>query len=136
MVTKRIITAELIHKTDITGIKNAIKQRAARSGISWEGGSIEVSDDSPIPAIVNHGRWIVKCPYCRGAELLNEEHLFMCQSCFNAPASYKFLKVKVPRWGSSIEAILLKRPMMENRNWTNEEASELEEENKAHGLEA
>ena len=104
----------------------------------WTGRITPVDDvtESPIlSAIVNHGRWMVKCPFCAGAEVLYLERLqFMCLSCFNAEAQYKFLRVKLPKAWRRIEEILMRRPI-QNRNYEGETLKQLLAENEREGVE-
>ena len=112
------------------------KMIAPRMG-KWLG-KITPKDDiaeSPIvPAIINHGRWMVKCPFCAGAEVLYLSHpIFLCLSCFNNEANNKFLRVKISRNWKAIEKILGKRPI-QNRNWEGESIRELIKENEERGI--
>lgn len=88
-------------------------------------------DEPPLQAYVNHGRWVVKCE-CRGAEKAWEEGLFMCLSCLNSGHKHKYRKVIFPKERAAIEAILIKRPLI-NRNWLpGETLAQLGKENKDH----
>lgn len=85
-------------------------------------------------ALMNHGRWIVKCPWCNGAELAAPD--FYCHSCKNAGNLGKPMPVVWPSSRLLIEAILLKRPDVINRNWLPGETIEmLRDENIEHGIE-
>lgn len=92
---------------------------------------IGTSDDKPLQAEVNHGRWIVKCE-CGGADLAWEEGLFMCQSCWNGKHKHQYRKAVFPRWRQQIEELLSRRPL-ENRNWApGETLAQLKRENQEH----
>ena len=81
--------------------------------------ALETADAPVLTAEINHDRWIVKCPFCRGAELGDpDDPRFMCLSCWNADASGRFLPVTFPPNRAGIEAELATRPRIENRNWT------------------
>ena len=89
--------------------------------------------DMELMAEVNHGRWVVHCPFCAGAEFAWEGGPFMCCSCWNEEAGGKFLKMRFPQERKEIEALLLKRPKAENRNWHRDEPiEELKAENEKH----
>lgn len=74
----------------------------------------------PLPAIVNHGRWVVECPGpCRGAlEVWREgPWLFFCLACGNSISGGAWLPVSLPADADEIEAILLAEPDPARRNW-------------------
>lgn len=87
-------------------------------------------------AEINHGRWIVRCPFCPGAEEADpEEPIFYCLSCGNADNYGQVMTVEFPANREEIEQALLARPDMGNRNWTaGEELADLARENAAHGV--
>jgi len=135
----KIITAEISKRATPKQLEADTKRRAAQVGILWKGGIIPIAETLSLPAFINHGYWVVKCPFCRGAELLDARNLFMCLSCFNAQADYQYIRVIVPeeKKRASIERILLLRPLLENRNWTPRETlARLKSENKLHGIAA
>lgn len=91
-----------------------------------------------VPVEVNHGRWIVKCPYCAGAQLASrEDPRFFCVDCLHEPeprAQGKWLGLEWPADVEQIEAALDGRPEA-NRNWIPGEAvADLLRENALHGL--
>lgn len=50
-----------------------------------------------VSACVDYGKWIVKCPFCAGAEPVDFDDLrFFCLSCFNEEAQGKWLWVSAP----------------------------------------
>lgn len=78
----------------------------------------DTDTSTPCYAEVNHGRWIVNCPFCAGAELADpEDRRFFCLSCYNAAAGGKWLAVTWPAQRKAIEAELLKRPATEHVHW-------------------
>lgn len=57
----------------------------------------ETIEDEYVVACVDYGKWIVKCPFCRGAEPVDFSDLrFFCLSCFNAEVGGKYLGVLAP----------------------------------------
>lgn len=67
---------------------------------------------------VNHGRWIVHCPFCDGAQFASEsDHRFFCVDCLNIQANRQFIEVVWPPNASSIEQELVRRPHPEVMNW-------------------
>ena len=91
----------------------------------------------PLPARAEHGRWLVDCPGCSGAELADiSEPVFLCLSCGNAFAGHLPVRVKFPKKVREVEAILEKRPR-ENQNWSDKESMEdLVAENARRGVDA
>lgn len=77
-----------------------------------------VSSDYTARAEVNHGRWVVPCPFCPGAQLASEDdHRFFCVDCLHAGrAEGRWLRVVWPRHRDAIEEVLAVRPEV-NRNW-------------------
>ena len=92
--------------------------------------------DIAVKAEINHGRWVVKCPFCPGAELGDPENpRFMCLSCYNQDAGGKWLKVEYQKQAGKIETELLKRPKKHNQNWTpGESLKQLQDENVSRGV--
>lgn len=67
----------------------------------------------------NHGRWIVECPDCHGAQLASPtDRRFMCSDCGNGNVGGVWRPVSWPtdKQLSSIEDLLAYRPP-ENQNW-------------------
>ena len=135
MVMKSIVTGEIYSQHSTQDIHIAIRRQAARSGIIWFGGAIPIDEEHPfLMPRVNHGRWLVDCPDCLGAELLDASDLFMCRSCWNVKHDHKYLRVNRVKDQGKIEAVLLERPFVENRNWTDETLRKLKAENKSNGV--
>ena len=81
-----------------------------------------VSTLPAVPARIEHGRWLVDCPGCSGAELADiSEPVFLCLSCGNSFSGHLPVAVRFPRERTAIEAALERRPR-ENQNWTDKES--------------
>ena len=96
-----------------------------------------------VAARINHGRWLVDCPGCNSALVIDlGQPVFMCVECGNAANDGKWFAVTVPGNRKAIEAELLKRPMngrnsadAKNRNWEpGETVATLRQENSDHGI--
>jgi hypothetical protein len=90
----------------------------------------EGSSPRHVLVTVNHGRWIVRCPFCLGAQLASEgDHRFFCVDCQHrgTPAAGRWLQVVWPEERGAIENTLELRPV-ENRNWEAESVVELRAE--------
>jgi hypothetical protein len=101
-------------------------------------------------AEVNHGRWIVFCPFCAGAQMASAaDHRFFCVDCLHElpkKCRGKWLPVIWPKNREDIEVVLLERPGIENRNWfavsrrltfgfvEGETIAELRKQNRARGI--
>lgn len=69
------------------------------------------------PAYLNHGRWVVDCPDCNGAQLAcRTDHRFMCNECGNVVIAGLWRMVSWPADLDAIEAALAGRPI-HNQNW-------------------
>lgn len=96
-------------------------ERARRFGVIVPALS-QVAPVDPLPARINHNRWIIDCPDCRGAEFVwLETPLMMCQSCWNSAVGGQWRRVALPTEIGEIEAILELRPVPQNRNWDPQE---------------
>jgi|ETNmetMinimDraft_23_1059889.scaffolds.fasta_scaffold120158_2 hypothetical protein len=94
-----------------------------------------------VQAYINHGRWVIECPDCNGAQIASEEERrFWCLGCGNASVNFAWRHVRMPRERADIEAVLLRRPAARSdkaitRNWLpGETLRELEMENASHGV--
>ena len=93
----------------------------------------DIIEDITVEAEVNHGRWIINCPYCSGAEMADpDDKKFYCLSCYNQGKGY--LKVKFPFNKDKIEAELLKRPVENQHYLPGEKLSVIKQENKERGI--
>lgn len=65
----------------------------------------------------NHGRWVVECPDCGGAQLAcRTDHRFMCNECANIAVGGLWRPVVWPDNVQAIEAEMESRPE-KNQNW-------------------
>jgi hypothetical protein len=70
-------------------------------------------------AYVNHGRWVVDCPFCPSASFASpSDPRFFCAACRNGFVGGDLVHVDFPDEIDAIEAALLARPNEVNRNWT------------------
>lgn len=85
--------------------------------------------------VVNHARWIVRCP-CGGAQIASRsDRRFFCVDCLNAWCGSKWVRVRWPDEADDIHAALARRVDPETRNWEpHETVADLEAENAAHGV--
>lgn len=89
-------------------------------------------DDEAVKAYVNHGRWVVECPDCHGAQLAcKTDRRFMCHCCGNQYVGGRWRAVVWPseRQVAAIEKLLVARPDEVNRNWVGESFAKLKQEN-------
>lgn len=104
----------------------------------WEGPQPEGMADTVVAyAYVNHGRWVVDCPFCLSAQLTSpRDRRFFCVECGNVNAGGRWLRVQWPDADlAQIEKNLGVRPRVETRNWTvGESVLRLQAENTANGL--
>lgn len=86
----------------------------------------------PISARVNHGQWVLMCS-C-GAGVLTHP-AWRVGRCFSCGAVYT--DVVFPDDVAAVEAALVRRPLMENRNWVPGETAEgLQQESLDNGVAA
>lgn len=90
--------------------------------------------EQTVDAEINHGKWIVKCPFCAGAEMADmNDPRFFCLSCYNQESS-DWLQVTFPKDRQKIEVELLKREQ-KNQHWLpGETLTKLRKENKERGI--
>ena len=95
-------------------------------------GPLSRTAGATLAAEVNEGRWIVRCPYCPGAELASQtDPRFMCTSCSNRANGYSWRPVTFPKALPDIEAALDSREQR-HQNWQQgETVAELVAENAA-----
>lgn len=85
-----------------------------------------VAPSASVAVSVNHGRWVVDCPDCAGAQLAcKTDHRFMCNECGNVVVGGLWRTVDWPddAAGLQIEAALKVRPIA-NQNWIPSESVE------------
>ena len=93
-----------------------------------------------LKAYINHGRWLVTCPQCGGAEIVKVHLPFQCLGQVNAGFHGEttmcgcVMDVEWPNEKLAIEDVLIKRKV-EHRNWSWDETVEmLKAENTANGI--
>lgn len=93
--------------------------------------------DTAIAAYINHGRWVVECPDCCGAQFAcPDDPRFMCNNCANAMNDGMWRPVLWIKDRAKIEVLLKPRPV-ENQNWRpGETLADLKAENKQFGVAA
>jgi len=91
-----------------------------------------------IHAAANHGRWVVECPDCCGAQFAcPDDRRFMCNNCANALVGGLWRPVIWPKDRAKIDELLMLRPDPKTRHWIpGESVANLKAENKANGVEA
>lgn len=104
----------------------------------------ETAADVQAYAIVNFGRWVVRCPAwpkCLGAQLASAiDTRYFCVDCLHRhieEAQGKWIEVVWPSSDTilSIERLLMLRPDEKNQNWERHESiQDLEIENQVHGI--
>jgi len=93
-----------------------------------------VTAETTVSAMVNHGRWMVSCPWCAGAEILYLSKLqFLCLSCMNKSVNGRFITVDLPSFHNAIEVQLLKRPIQFQNYEPGQTIQDLVNENIEHG---
>ena len=87
-------------------------------------------------AEANHGRWIVVCPDCAGAQFAcPDDRRFMCNECANAAVGGFWRPVIWPKERAKIDELLMLRPDPKTRHWVpGESVANLKAENKANGV--
>lgn len=88
-------------------------------------------------AYINHGRLLVDCPDCGGAEFVWASGPFqmMCRQCWNIAIGGRWRMVDCPPDLDSIAEALGQRPLARHRNWLPGETVEsLRLENLSHGI--
>lgn len=86
----------------------------------------------PVPAVINHGRWLVGCPHCNtGIDVDPDWQLGVCFGCGGI-----YVAVMLPTNRAEIEALLVQRPRTA-QNWTpGETVEDLVRDNARHGVTA
>jgi hypothetical protein len=89
-----------------------------------------------VHAHINHGRWIVQCPDCAGAQMAcPDDRRFMCNYCGNALLDSLWRPVVWPKNKAAIEEILMLRKLPNQRNWLPHEShADLKAENEERGV--
>lgn len=121
---------------EATAVHLAVRNpRVELEGLTIPWGSIDVGGDA-VYAVANHGRWVVNCPDCHGAQLASvSDHRFMCFDCGNAGNDGCYRPVIWPKNHAKIAALLDARPDVTLRNWSPPETvTDLRHENEVLGL--
>lgn len=129
----KLITADSWFRMDFNRFRTRYLLRLRERFHIVDGKLSEVME--PVPAFVNRGAWLVRCPSCRGAEYAWEEGFFFCCSCKNSYMGHDYRRLVFPEDRRKIEDLLVVRPL-NNRNWNlGESVADLERENKEHAAE-
>lgn len=79
--------------------------------------NVGIAKDAPVEVYVNHGRWVVECPDCNGAQLAcRTDPRFMCNECGNVVCGNLWRPVVWPPNSTSIDSMLQNRPVR-NQHW-------------------
>jgi hypothetical protein len=106
-----------------------VMQRWLFKGIDWE------QAQGTVLAEVWRSGWHAKCPFCRGAMVVEPGEPFFCVDCAMQGNEFRPMRVVWPEERHTIERLLLKRPNPMNRNWFPHETVEiLIAENHQHGI--
>ena len=111
------------------GVTDLDSYRKVHQNLIGSRGQQTVEDTEPQRAYVNHGRWVVDCPTCKGAGLTSRTMKVSC--CFDC--GHVCTKITFPKQAKKIEEALLERLDPASRNWTTESLKDLLQENKDHG---
>lgn len=72
-----------------------------------------------VSVYANHGRWIVECPECAGAQIASaNDPRFMCTVCANVATEGMWRPVIWPDEAVAIDQVLTARPDVATQNWT------------------
>lgn len=87
-------------------------------------------------AEVNHGRWVVRCPFCASAQLAAKtDKRFFCVECLSEQVGRRWVRVDWPADVEAIEAALLRRVDRSTQHWRQgETVGMLMAENAARGV--
>jgi hypothetical protein len=90
---QKIRTAADVHKAPLDRFVAGVLQ-ARRLAIKPPK---ETAEGIVLRAEINHGRLIVCCPFCLGAEMADpKDKRFFCLSCYNEQVGGKWIKVSIP----------------------------------------
>lgn len=68
-------------------------------------------------AYVNRSRWVARCPFCPGAQLVHpDDRRYFCVDCLSIANGHRWVPVIWPPDPAAIEQALTGRPV-EYRNW-------------------
>lgn len=114
-----------------------LEKRRVTTGVAEALVLPEATAESPRAAAeVNHGRWVVRCPFCMSAQVAAaSDQRFLCWDCGNAAVGGQWVTVVWPSRDlrRGIEDALNRRPP-QHRHWLPHETVEgLEAETELHG---
>lgn len=73
---------------------------------------LPITEGVTVAAEVNHGRWIARCPFCSGAEVVTAAYpIFWCDCCEMGEVDGQAARVVFPDALAEIEAELVRRPL-------------------------
>lgn len=109
---KKIITAlDVAEKFHRATVRDFIARLSVEKNIPWNG---QITEDSPVQARIDFGRWIADCE-CGGAEYVDpNEPIFFCMSCGNVDTGHAARRVIFPQQRAEIEAEVLMRQVKDN----------------------
>jgi hypothetical protein len=117
------------------GYRNYVRRQVTAR---WPGASVPIWWDratGDVTAQIIRTYWAVQCPACPEAMIVQPGEPFFCPNCLNAANQGLPLRVVFPPERAALEAVLLKRPVPQTRNWRPGETVEaLRAENAAHGI--
>ena len=144
--------AEDFHRHDPRWESTTAAERIVLSGWHMEtnGFNVELprmmSNKATAYARVNHGVWLVDCPWCKSVQRASrEDHRFFCVECENNTVKNVWIPVEWPTEWREIELLLGVRPIQANMNWfpgegptakisKRETLADLQAENIEHGV--
>jgi len=117
-MNKLITMKDLAKRDAFTSSRDWVKHwsmklaNRGRIGSPWNG-SIK---GSAVKARIDWGRWLADCPLCGGAEYIDPDDPFIfCLSCGMVDNDGAALPVEMPAEISDIEALVLERPVADQR---------------------
>lgn len=131
-----IHTIETLHPSSLPPAERVPRMWAEKvARVPWETPK-QLAPRVTVAAEVNQGRWLARCAFCPGAELVSKDDpRFWCCSCQNQQVGGLWIRVVFPKQHAEIEALLVARPDMGTRSWTTDQTvAELGVENAAHGI--
>lgn len=86
-----------------------------------------------VHAVINHGRWVVACPACGGAQLgCPNDQRFMCNECANVAIGGLWRRVVWPKKATEIASLIAERANLAMQNYDpGETLTELRQQNAA-----
>lgn len=95
---------------------------------------VKTAKEPALQVYLNHGRWVVDCPDCNGAQLACEDDpRFMCNECANAAAGGLWRAIEWPANRDGIEKAVGVRKLA-NQNWApGQKVQDLEAETRILG---